>query len=310
MELRHLRYFIEIVEAQSITRAATRLSRAQPGLSQLISKLEEEIGHTLLVRHPRGIEPTQAGHILYKHAKVVLAQIEGAFREIDNLSAEPRGLVRLGLPPSISHKLAIPLLKVMSAQFPLIALRLVESMSETINELLNEGELELACSFNPQPNPSWVHEELFQQTLYYVQSRRRGQLPDRVSCREALSKPLVLPSRPHNLRLSVDKVAEALECLPQIVHEADSVGLILDLVTAQMGATILPMDAFEGAIQDRGLTAASIIDPQISRRLYLSCRKMALPRPVQLVADCVKREIHEHVHHSLAQKIFDEKQVS
>jgi DNA-binding transcriptional LysR family regulator len=302
MELRHLRYFIEIVEAQSITRAATRLARAQPGLSQLISKLEEEIGHILLVRHARGIEPTQAGYILYRHAKVVLTQIETAFREIDDLSVEPRGLVRLGLPPSISHKLAIPLLKVISVEFPLITLRLVESMSETIHDLLNEGELELACSFNPQPNQTWEHEELFQQTLYCVQSRHRGLLADTINCRDALSKPLVLPSRPHNLRISVDTVAEKLECLPHIVHEADSVGLILDLVTAQMGATILPMDAFEVAIQERGLAAALIIDPEISRRLYLSFRKMALPRTVQVVAECVRREIHEPLAQTISRK--------
>ena len=62
MELRHLRYFVAVAEAGSLTEAAERkLHTAQPSLSRQIRDLENEVGAQLLIRNPRGIELTAAG---------------------------------------------------------------------------------------------------------------------------------------------------------------------------------------------------------------------------------------------------------
>ena len=61
MELRHLRYFVTVAELGSISRAATKLFIAQPPLSAQIKQLEEEVGASLLVRLPRGVQLTPAG---------------------------------------------------------------------------------------------------------------------------------------------------------------------------------------------------------------------------------------------------------
>jgi DNA-binding transcriptional LysR family regulator len=76
LQLRHLRYFVKIVEAGSFSRAAATIHVAQPGLSQQIAELEEELGVALLQRHARGISPTAAGEVLYREAVVILRQIE------------------------------------------------------------------------------------------------------------------------------------------------------------------------------------------------------------------------------------------
>jgi LysR family transcriptional regulator, hca operon transcriptional activator len=79
MELRHLRYFVAVAEAGSVTVAAAReLHTSQPSLSRQIRDLEHEVGAQLLTRRARGIELTPAGRAFLYHARSVLSQVEAA----------------------------------------------------------------------------------------------------------------------------------------------------------------------------------------------------------------------------------------
>ena len=79
MELRHLRYFVAVAEAGSLTVAAERkLHTSQPSLSRQIRDLEDEVGAQLLTRSARGIELTPAGRAFLDHARSVLSQVEAA----------------------------------------------------------------------------------------------------------------------------------------------------------------------------------------------------------------------------------------
>src|SRR6202040_3622050 len=79
MELRHLRYFVAVADAGSLTVAAGRkLHTSQPSLSRQIRDLEEEVGAQLLTRGARGIELTEAGRAFLDHARLVLSQVEAA----------------------------------------------------------------------------------------------------------------------------------------------------------------------------------------------------------------------------------------
>src|ERR1700746_3688739 len=86
MELRHLRYFVAVAEAGSLTVAAEqRLHTSQPSLSRQIRDLESELGAQLLKRRARGIELTSAGRTFLDHARLVLSQVDAAGE------AAPRG---------------------------------------------------------------------------------------------------------------------------------------------------------------------------------------------------------------------------
>src|SRR6202011_1816208 len=79
MELRHLRYFVAVAEAGSLTvAAALKLHTSQPSLSRQIRDLEDEVGAQLLTRRARGIELTPAGRAFLEHARAVLSQVEAA----------------------------------------------------------------------------------------------------------------------------------------------------------------------------------------------------------------------------------------
>src|SRR5271169_4987437 len=89
MELRHLRYFVAVVEEGSLTVAAERrLHTAQPSLSRQIRDLEYEVGVQLLVRSVRGVELTEAGRAFLDHARLALMQVEAAV-EAARRAAQP-----------------------------------------------------------------------------------------------------------------------------------------------------------------------------------------------------------------------------
>src|ERR1700740_57483 len=79
MELRHLRYFVAVVEEGSLTTAAERrLHTSQPSLSRQIRDLEDQVGAELLSRSVQGVELTAAGKAFLKHARLALMQVEAA----------------------------------------------------------------------------------------------------------------------------------------------------------------------------------------------------------------------------------------
>ncbi|KMV73877.1 LysR family transcriptional regulator, nitrogen assimilation regulatory protein [Rosenbergiella nectarea] len=78
MNLRRLKYFVKIVDTGSLTRASEVLHIAQPALSQQLATLEGEFNQQLLIRTKRGVIPTDAGQVLYHHAKSILKQCEFA----------------------------------------------------------------------------------------------------------------------------------------------------------------------------------------------------------------------------------------
>lgn len=96
MNLRRLKYFVKIVDIGSLTQAAEVLHIAQPALSQQVATLEGELDQQLLIRTKRGVTPTEAGKILYTHARTILRQCEQAQLAVNNVGQTLSGQCQLG----------------------------------------------------------------------------------------------------------------------------------------------------------------------------------------------------------------------
>ncbi len=101
MNLRQLKYFVSVVEAGNMTRAAEQLHIAQTALGMQIRQIEEDLGVTLLVRHSRGIEPTQAGTLLHSRALAILKLVEETRQEVSTCNREEREPIRFGINPAL-----------------------------------------------------------------------------------------------------------------------------------------------------------------------------------------------------------------
>ena len=98
MDLRALRYFIAVIEAGSLSRAAHSLYVAQPALTAQIKKLEAELGAQLLERSHAGVSPTPAGTQLYEDARRLLSDAEAMRERIKRLPQGIEGSVTIAVP--------------------------------------------------------------------------------------------------------------------------------------------------------------------------------------------------------------------
>ena len=100
MDLKQLQYFVAIAEAGSITAAAKKLHLSQPPLSMQLKLLEEEMGTLLIERGPRSVTLTDAGRLLYRHAKQILTMADNALHDLADFNQGLRGTLR---PVSYTH---------------------------------------------------------------------------------------------------------------------------------------------------------------------------------------------------------------
>lgn len=147
MELRTLRAFVEVIRQGGFSAAAKSLFSTQSTVSKAIRQLEDELGAPLIDRVR--IAPTAAGEIVFRRAQAILAERDDLLRELDDLRGLKRGALRLGLSPIGGGALFAPLFAVYRTRYPDIDIRLQEHGSKRLEELLEQGELDLAASLLP-----------------------------------------------------------------------------------------------------------------------------------------------------------------
>ena len=297
MDVRQLRYFAEVVEAKSFTRAAARVHVAQPALGFQVRKLEDELGSALLMRHSRGVEPTEAGLVLLRHARVILRQVERARQEVVDLAGPPRGGLSLGITPTASALMATRIVQDCGAAFPGIALTLVEGLSEDVMKWLDEGRVDLGLTYNPDSVKGLETHALLIEDLFLVVPAENGPRGgERVSFNRLDRYRMILPSKPHGTRMLVEQAAEARGVTLDVSCEVDSVATARELVAAGIGATVLPYGAVRDLVRGGRLRAARIERPRISRTLHIAnAGRSAQTNAARAVEEIVRRAAEERI---------------
>ena len=137
MQLRHLRYFVKIVEAGSFSRAASTIHVAQPALSQQIAELELKLGTSLLQRSARGVRPTAAGEVLYREASAILRLVEQLPGIVRSGGGETDGAVSLGMSSTLAATFGGAFFEACKATLPKVTLKL--AVIDRIDQGENRG---------------------------------------------------------------------------------------------------------------------------------------------------------------------------
>ncbi|MEJ7929321.1 LysR substrate-binding domain-containing protein [Ramlibacter sp. AN1015] len=272
MDMRQLRYFVQIVESGSLAKASRQLFIAQPALSQHIARLEEEVGKSLLVRSSRGVCATENGVALYHHAKFILRQLDQAVSVARQDTAALSGRVTLGLAPTTNCQLGLTLIRHMRARLPGVMVNVVEGLSGHLEHMTRVGQLDLAVLFAPRAAAELSVEPLLDEELFVVLPKRSTLVPaDRQSLTmaETAALPLVLPSPGHGLRRRIAVEFDRTNQVIDAVAEIDSLPLLMHCLADGMGATIKPMAAIHALGNPQDWRALRISDAQMSRANYL-----------------------------------------
>ena len=298
MNLRQLRYFIAIVEQGSISKAAEHLHIAQPALSQHIRNMESDLGVKLLHRIPRGVIATEAGERLLRHARLIVDQFEHAREDLLNQSTEPSGVVRFGLPGTVSQILSVPLIETVRARHPKIQLRIAEAMSGFIHEWLRDGKIDLGVIYRSSNIQGLKTRLILSEELCLLgapSSKINGagkyKGDPQIDFKDAAALKLILPGPSHGLRQQLDEIASRNNVALNTDVELDAYAQIKILTERDFGFTILPRMAAKTELETGRLGAWHIRNPQITRDVYLA-RGVDRPMTRALTAvDDICREI-------------------
>jgi LysR family tcuABC transcriptional regulator len=272
MDARQLRYFVQIVESGSLSKAARQLFVVQPALSQQVARLEEEVGRPLLVRSARGVVPTPSGEALYHHAKFVLRQLDEAVLVARREYTDVRGRVTLGLAPSTSNVLGLPLLRHLKAGYPGITLNVVVALPTHLEERARQSQLDVAVLFSRTAASDMVFEPLLDEDVFAIVPAGTALLPPSkmsLTLAELAALPLVMSSPQHNIRRQLTLELERAGLEANIVAEIDSPELVMRYVAEGAGATVQPMAATLGADGPPAWRCLPITDAPMTRPNYL-----------------------------------------
>ena len=295
MDIRKLKYFVQIVESGSLTKASRQLFIAQPALSQQMARLEEEVGKPLLVRSVRGVIPTQNGEALYHHAKFLLRQLDEVVLIARQEFSNVRGRVTVGLAPSTACMLGLPLLRELKERYPGILLNVFSALPGHLEEKARQGDLDVSILFSTTAASEMTFEPLLDEEVFVIlpgDTKLVSHKKTSLTLEEASALPMVLSTSSHNLRRRFMLELERANLAVNVVAEIDSLLLVMRYVAAGGGATIQPMAATETHKPPKGWRCLPISDAPMVRANYL----YALPiQKLSASASIVRAELKQVV---------------
>ena len=284
LNFRQLSYFLALAEHGSISAAASAMNMAQPSLSENIAKLEKMLDVQLAIRGTRGIQMTEAGVELARRGGEILKSIDDLVEDIRCLSGEPRGPISVGLPPSLSILLSVPLLETIHSEYPEIRLHIAEAMSGDILDWIGSDRVDVGCVYEAYDSAPYSFEPLLTEELFLITApdNWQGEIgPDGVAL-QAISAaklqelPLVLTSLTHGARKLQEKFARSVGIQLNVVAAIDSLPHIIEMVSRASAYTILSHGAVIKQVADGTLALVPIEEPTIRRTAYV-VRKRSRP---------------------------------
>ncbi|GLY73264.1 LysR family transcriptional regulator [Actinoallomurus iriomotensis] len=292
MQLQQLSYFVAVAEVRHFTRAAETLRVAQPSLSKQIKTLEAELGAPLFSRARGNITLTAAGEALLPLARRILADVDTARREIQDLTGLRRGRVRLGATPSLFAGLLADALARFRGRYPGIELRVEEGGSRDLVRDLARGQLDLALIILPlqSTDPSLETAPILQEDLVVVSPRSDPPKRPYVRIEDLRGQPLVMFRSGYDLREATQTACRQAGFEPTFAVEGGEMDGVLRFVEAGLGRALVPSMVLSGRA---GLVGTPLAPPGLERTIALAHRKDVHPTHAA-------RAFHETLLHFLA----------
>lgn len=296
IDLKQLRLFSTVAEYGSLSRSAVALSVSQPVLSRQIRALETDLGVELFYRNGRGVVLTEAGKLLDSYAKGILEQMSRAMSEIEALRSSPSGTIVIGMPPSVGVVLTAPLVQRFRQECPQVSLRLIEGFSGHVLEWLVTGRIDVAVLYNAPRMSNLLSEPLLNDELFLLGAAQDSCRlpPGPIQASQLARLPMILPSRPHGLRLVVDHVLAQAGITPRIDLEVEAMPSTLNLVENGVGYTILSYSSVHQLVTAGRIKYWRIENPSLRRELLLATSSQ---RPtttaIRALTDCIRKEVRD-----------------
>jgi DNA-binding transcriptional LysR family regulator len=274
MDLRQLRYLVALADERHFTRAAEREHIAQPALSQQIRRLEDEVGLPLVDRTTRKVAITQAGQLLVGRARRILAEVEAASAELQQLRGIEGGRVVVGTMHTMGPVDVSLILAIFHQRHPAVELTVREQSSEELAEMLREDELDLAflsVTERVESHGLGLHQLVSEELVVLLPRAHPLAKRRRVRMAELEHEEFISYRPGARLRELLLAAGAYAGFEPRITFESNESERIRRLVARGMGVAILPRsDALAPGAE---LAVAALTEPSLSRDITLAWRQ-------------------------------------
>lgn len=282
----HLRYFWAVAHDGNLTRTAERLNLSQSALSVQISKLEEQLGHSLFERRGRQLHLTEAGRITLDHADAIFAAGDELLGTLQGTGTSRQAL-RVGAMATLSRNFQIGFLRPLIGRADVELILRSGSPMELLQSLESLG-LDLVLLNRPASHDAtspFISHRLDEQQVSLIGTpslaAKATGLPDLLQTR-----PIILPTAASSIRVGFDSLTARLGCRPQIAAEVDDMALMRLLTRDGVGLGVMPPIVVRDELRAGTLVEVEPL-PGITESFYAVCVERRFPNP--LVAELLGR---------------------
>lgn len=242
MDLKVLRYFIEIIDAGGFGKASEKVHLTQPALSKALRQLEEELDLVLLERGKRGtqVKLTQAGEVVYRHGKELLAGRQRMLAELNAQRSLTTGELRLGLAPLGSAEIFASIIAKYRQLYPQIEMHLLVRGGVEQTLAIQKGEIELATGII-NLDDDYHGIRVFNDPMVVVLPKENPLTAREIlSVHDLIDEPQVMFETEYTLHQLVLNACQQAGFSPQNITRVSQADFGIALVAAGTGVMILP----------------------------------------------------------------------
>jgi LysR family transcriptional regulator, salicylic acid-responsive activator of bsdBCD len=243
MDIRQLHYFKEIVKQGSISKAAEVLHIAQPPLSQLLKKLETELGTTLIHRYRQKWELTETGELLYRYATQMTMQMQAVKEQIQEIEQGTAGMVRIGVSTAYSNMLIDYIIKYRE-QYPNVKISIINSNSEELLKRLEQREIDVALLLRTNNSEQYKMKILKGQPyVVIIPTSWSSSFPSQYATFEQIAQyPFIMLGAMEGVSFTEDilKAFDDHQVKPNIIIECKDIMMVASLVSRGVGLSVIP----------------------------------------------------------------------
>lgn len=240
LDLRRLRFFVQVVEQGGFSAAAKVLSSTQSTVSKAVRKLEDELGVVLLQRSSTRSDLTDEGKAVYDKAVQLLAASDELRMDLDELKGLRRGRLAIGLPKMGTSTLLADALATYQLKYPLIELDLkIASIPELLRQL-SDSELEIAALFEPANDSLCFRLVLDDELMVLLPASHPFSSRSSIDLRALQGVPLFLPEQDIPAGKAILDAFEAVGARPRVEARSSHLDLLYELVKSGAGASFVP----------------------------------------------------------------------
>ena len=241
MDIKHMKYFVEVVDQKGMTNASKSLYIAQPTISKAIKDLEKELNMTFFDRSKRQLVLTDAGKVFYKKCKEILTLYKDLPKEINSLLGLETGHISIGLSAVMNMNKFIHILGEFHQEYPNVTYNLVEKGGKMIETQLINDEIDIGITTIPVDQDIFHSIPLYQEDLKLVVNKEH-RLADREQINMAMLKDedFILFNEDFYLNDKIIEAAKNAGYVPKTISKISQWNFIENLLSAHLGVSILP----------------------------------------------------------------------